>query len=65
MKMTREEKIARPYRLADAMNEDIIGNYATKREMNKAFREYDEECEGDWIPVRGKFNPSTNRYDFF
>lgn len=30
---------------------DLIGVYETLEEMQKAAREYDEECEGDWFPI--------------
>lgn len=50
------------FKLKDLMNGDVVGYFDTVAEMEKAFNNYDRQCEGDWYPEEREFNPETGKY---
>lgn len=52
------------YKLKDGYNNDVIGYFDTMSDLRRAYNKYDNECEGDWLPLIGKYNPKTGKYKF-
>lgn len=50
------------YILADGMNGDKFYRGNNLNSVKKAAREYDEGCEGDWLPVLYKYDPEVDKY---
>lgn len=50
------------YKLKDLDNGDVIGYFDTMREVRKACKDYNIECEGDWMPQLREYNPETGKY---
>jgi hypothetical protein len=50
------------FKLKDLENNDTIGYFDTRKELNKAWDEYNDDCEGAWMPEIRELNPETGKY---
>lgn len=50
------------YVLMDGYNGDKFYRGDSLNSVKKAAREYDEGCEGDWLPVLYKYDPVDGKY---
>ena len=58
----KERNIREYFILMDGMNGDKFARFTDKKDVKKLAREYDEECDGEWMPVLFKYSRDTKEY---
>lgn len=60
----KDNNIKEYYICVDGMNNDKFARCETMKDVKKAMRDYDKECDGDFEPLLFKYNRETKSMEY-